>query len=71
MCSTEYELVKNGVEYGFRASVTDSCGNTTERVFKNLSSSKQEVENFILLLKRNEVSYIHLEDIIDDFFFSY
>ena len=71
MCSIEYELVKSGKEYGFKAFVKDSCGNVTERVYKSLSSSKQEVEEFILLLKRNEVSYIHIDDIIDDFFFSY
>ena len=67
----EYELVKAEGEYGFIAHITDSSGNNLERAYKSLSSSKNEVEKFILLLKRNDVSYIHIEDIIDDYFFSY
>lgn len=71
MNNTKYQIVKVGKEYGFKVAFSNPNGNVTEREYKSLSSSKQEVEKFILLLQRNEVSQIHIEDLIDDFFFSY
>lgn len=69
-CSINFIITENNDEYGIDVYL-NLDGTNKERKYNSLSKSKSEIENFISLLKRNDVAFIHIDDMIDDYFFSY
>lgn len=56
--------------YGISAVFTDSDGKRHEKAISDISFIKENVERIIDILKQNEVSYFHLEAVIEDILFN-
>lgn len=56
--------------YGISAVFTDSDGKRHEKAINDISSVKENVGRIIDILKQNEVSYFHLEAVIEDILFN-
>lgn len=49
--------------------VTENGGSETVK-FPDISFSEKKLRNFVAMLERNGVSPVHVEEMIDDFFYS-
>lgn len=57
------------VSYGIIMTVTENGG--IEKVsFPDISFSKRKLRDFVAMLERNDVSPVHVEEMIDDFFYA-
>lgn len=80
-CPTDYEEegacgeqgcpISSGsrVSYGIVMTVTENGGSETVK-FPDISFSEKKLRNFVAMLERNGVSPVHVEEMIDDFFYS-
>ena len=59
------------ISYGLSVIVTGTGGEKERTSYPDISLSKQAVEDFIDMLRRNSVSPIHVEEMIDDFFYAW
>lgn len=67
---TSKENIRHRVCYGLKMTVED-CGECYTVDFPNITYSKAELSRFIAMLERNDVSPVHVEEMIDDFFYSW
>ena len=67
---------KTGVErsekavFGIRVIVKTEDGFEHSVVYPDISYSRKKVESFVAMLLRNDVSPVHIDEMIDDFFFA-
>ena len=59
------------ISYGLSVIVTGTGGEKERTSYPDISLSKQAVEDFIDMLRRNSVSPVHVEEMIDDFFYAW
>lgn len=64
-----YEETDINRTYGISAVFTDTDGKRHEKAISDISFVKENVERIIDMLKQNEVSYFHLEAVIEDILF--
>lgn len=57
------------VSYGIVMTVTENGGSETVK-FPDISFSEKKLRDFVAMLERNGVSPVHVEEMIDDFFYS-
>ena len=57
------------VSYGIVMTVTESGGSETVK-FPDISFSERKLRDFVAMLERNSVSPVHVEEMIDDFFYA-
>ena len=57
------------VSYGIVMTVTENGGSETVK-FPDISFSEKMLRDFVAMLERNGVSPVHVEEMIDDFFYS-
>lgn len=57
------------VSYGIVMTVTENGGSETVK-FPDISFSEKKLRDFVAMLERNSVSPVHVEEMIDDFFYS-
>ena len=55
--------------YGIVMTVTENGGSETVK-FPDISFSEKKLRDFVAMLERNGVSPVHVEEMIDDFFYS-
>lgn len=68
--TTKNEKSRSRVCYGMKMTVED-CGECYTVEFPDITYNKSELIRFIAMLERNDVSPVHVEEIIDDFFYSW
>lgn len=56
--------------YGLKMTV-ESGGESSTAEFPDITYSRSEMADFISMLERNDVSPVHVEELIDDFFYSW
>ncbi|MBQ2775070.1 MAG: hypothetical protein IJF40_04195 [Clostridia bacterium] len=56
--------------FGICVTVEYEDGHIKSQMYPDISYSKSKVEKFISMLVRNDVSPVHIEDMIDDYFYS-
>ena len=57
------------ISYGIVMTVTENGFNETTS-FPDISFSRKKLRDFVSMLERNDVSPVHVEEMIDDFFYS-
>ena len=57
------------ISYGIVMTVTENGFNETTS-FPDISSSRIKLRDFVSMLERNDVSPVHVEEMIDDFFYA-
>lgn len=57
------------ISYGIVMTVTENGGSETVK-FPDISFSEKKLRDFVAMLERNGVSPVHVEEMIDDFFYS-
>lgn len=55
--------------YGIVMTVTENGFNETTS-FPDISFSRKKLRDFVSMLERNDVSPVHVEEMIDDFFYA-
>lgn len=57
------------ISYGIVMTVTENGFNETTS-FPDISFSRKKLRDFVSMLERNDVSPVHVEEMIDDFFYA-
>ena len=57
------------ISYGIVMTVTENGLNETTS-FPDISFSRKKLRDFVSMLERNNVSPVHVEEMIDDFFYA-
>ena len=57
------------ISYGIVMTVTENGFNETTS-FPDISFSRKKLRDFVSMLERNDVSPVHVEELIDDFFYA-
>ena len=57
------------ISYGIVMTVTENGLNKTTS-FPDISFSRKKLRDFVSMLERNDVSPVHVEEMIDDFFYA-
>lgn len=57
------------ISYGIVMTVTENGLNETTS-FPDISFSRKKLRDFVSMLERNDVSPVHVEEMIDDFFYA-
>ncbi len=62
--------IDKGPKQTFGISVSTEDGKVVLKTYPDISYSKHMVEKFISMLVRNDVSLVHIDEMIDDYFYS-
>ncbi len=70
-CETTKDSTAPGghISYGIVMTVTEN-GRSETVSFPDISFSRKKLRDFVAMLERNEVSPVHVEEMIDDFFYA-
>lgn len=70
-CKTTKASTASGdrISYGIVMTVTEN-GRSETVSFPDISFSRKKLGDFVAMLERNEVSPVHVEEMIDDFFYA-